>query len=518
MPYYISDTADCPSWAVIKEDGEVVACHDSKESAINQMVALSLSEDLEPGGERAAPGTLQVGDWVSWNSSGGRARGKIDEIVTDGVINVPDSNFEVTGTPTDPAALIEVYEQVQGGWRETEVYVGHKFSALTSIQALNVIDEDYDEDDDEEEDDRNSVELREVNLTPPTYMRAAARRGLAYYEEGKGGDGLVERTIREARAMAAGNVTADKWVRIRAWIARHLVDLDSPSARPDSPDYPSPGVVAHLLWGSGPSKRAAQRALTYAEGVVSRIEAENEGRAKGEALSKIETRTTPIQFEVREDADGMTFEGYAAVFNSPSEPLPFVERIAPGAFTRSLDARNDIKLLWNHDTGLVLGSTRAGTMKLYQDATGLRVSARIANTTAGRDAAELIRRGDVDSMSFGFSVPAGGDEWSADGAERTLKSVRLHEVSIVPFPAYSATAGTTSVRGLELVAKRADVDVDKLADVWMKVEEGEQLTEDEGRLLTQAVDSLVQREAEQEPDLTMLELKKKKLQLLTGIK
>jgi HK97 family phage prohead protease len=517
MPYFISDTADCPSWAVIKEGGEVVACHDSKESAIDQMIALSLAEDIEPGGERAAPGTLQVGDWVSWNSSGGRARGKIDEIVTDGVINVPDSNFEVTGTPTDPAALIEVYEQVMGGWRETEVYVGHKFSTLTSIQALNVIEEDYDEDD-EEDDDRNSVEFREVNLTPPTYMRAAARRGLAYYEEGKGGDGLVERTIREARAMASGSVTADKWVRIRAWIARHLVDLDSPSARPDSADYPSPGVVAHLLWGSGPSKRAAQRALTYAEGVVSRIEAENEGRAKGEALSKIETRTTPIQFEVREDADGMTFEGYAAVFNSPSEPLPFVERIAPGAFTRSLEARNDIKLLWNHDTGSVLGSTRAGTMKLYQDGTGLRVSARIANTTAGRDAAELIRRGDVDSMSFGFSVPSGGDEWSADGAERTLKSVRLHEVSIVPFPAYSATAGTTSVRGLELIAQRAEVDVDALSDAWMKVEEGESLTEDEGRLLTQAVDSLVQREAEQEPDLTMLELKKKKLQLLTGMK
>jgi HK97 family phage prohead protease len=517
MPYFISDTADCPSWAVIKEGGEVVACHDSKESAIDQMVALSLAEDIEPGGERAAPGTLQVGDWVSWNSSGGRARGKIDEIVTDGVINVPDSNFEVTGTPVDPAALIQVYEQVTGGWRETEVYVGHKFSTLTSIQALNVIEEDYDEDD-EEDDDRNSVELREVNLTPPTYMRAAARRGLAYYEEGKGGDGLVERTIREARAMAAGNVTADKWVRIRAWIARHLVDLDSPAARPDSADYPSPGVVAHLLWGSGPSKRAAQRALTYAEGVVSRIEAENEGRAKGEALSKIETRTTPIQFEVREDADGMTFEGYAAVFNSPSEPLPFVERIAPGAFTRSLEARNDIKLLWNHDTGSVLGSTRAGTMKLYQDGTGLRVSARIANTTAGRDAAELIRRGDVDSMSFGFSVPSGGDEWSSDGSERTLKSVRLHEVSIVPFPAYSATAGTTSVRGLELIAQRAEVDVDALADAWMKVEEGESLTEDEGRLLNQAVDSLVQREAEQEPDLTMLELKKKKLQLLTGMK
>jgi hypothetical protein len=121
-------------------------------------------------------------------------------------------------------------------------------------------------------------------------------------------------------------------------------------------------------------------------------------------------------------------------------------------------------------------------------------------------------------MSFGFSVPSGGDEWSSDGSERTLKSVRLHEVSIVPFPAYSATAGTTSVRGLELIAQRAEVDVDALADAWMKVEEGESLTEDEGRLLNQAVDSLVQREAEQEPDLTMLELKKKKLQLLTGMK
>lgn len=464
---------------------------------------------------RAAPGTLQVGDWVSWNSSGGTARGKIDEIVTDGVINVPDSSFEVTGTATDPAALIEVYERVEGGWRETEVYVGHKFSALTSIEALEVVDEDDDEDDDEE----NSLEVRQVNLTPPAYMRAAARSGLRYYEEGKGGDGLVERTIREARAMAAGNVTADKWVRIRAWIARHLVDLDSPAARPDSPDYPSAGVVAHLLWGSGPSKRAAQRALTYAEGVVSRIEAENEGRAKGEALSKIETRVNHTQFEVREVAEGMRFSGYGAVFNSPSEPLPFTEVIAPGAFRKSLRARNDIKFLWNHDTGEILGSTRAGTMSLTEDSYGLKVEGILPNTSRGRDVAELLRRGDVDSMSFGFSVPQGGDSWSADGSQRTLNSVRLHEVSLVAFPAYSATAGTASVRGLDKVATRSGLDADALADALIKLEEGNDLTPDEGRLITQAVDSLVptaEPEAEVEPttDEGMLELKKMKLKLL----
>ena len=461
---------------------------------------------------RAAPGTLQVGDWVSWNSSGGTARGKIYEIVTDGVINVPDSNFEVTGTAVDPAALIEVYERVQDGWRSTEVYVGHKFSTLTSIQPLEEVEED-------DEDEEDSREVRQVNLTPPAYMRAAARRGLSYYEEGKGGDGLVEKTIREARAMASGNVTAEKWVRIRAWIARHLVDLDSPAARPDSPDYPSAGVVAHLLWGSGPSKRAAQRVLTYAEGVVARIEAENEGRAKGEALSKIETRVSHTKFEVREEAEGMRFSGYAAVFNSPSEPLPFTEQIAPGAFRKSLRARNDIKFLWNHDTGEILGSTRAGTMALVEDAYGLKVEGLLPNTSRGRDVAELLRRGDIDAMSFGFSVPQGGDSWSADGAQRTLNSVRLHEVSLVAFPAYSATAGTASVRGLDKVATRSGVDADALADALMKLEDGNDLTPDEGRLITQAVDSLVPtaeptEEAEPDNSQAMLELKKKKLQLL----
>mgnify|MGYP001363825678 CR=1 FL=1 len=516
MPYFITDNnPDCNGWATEKADGEVMGCHETKQEAIDQMVALSIAEDMEPGGERsekrAAPGTLQPGDYVSWNSSGGRARGEVKEIVEDGTVTTPSGSVSVNGTPSDPAALIAVYEEVEGGWQETEVMVAHKFSTLTEIDPLPQPTEAV------EEQEMNSVEYREVNLAPPAYMRAAARRGLAYYEEGKGGDGLVEKTIREARAMARGSVTAEKWVRIRAWIARHLSDLDSPSAKPGADGYPSAGVVAHLLWGSGPSKRSAQRALTYAEGVVARIEKENEGRAKGEALSKIETRTTPIDFEVREGDNGMTFEGYAAVFNTPSEPLPFTERIAPGAFKRSIEARNDIKLLWNHDTGSVLGSTRAGNMKIYEDARGLKVEAQFPNTTVGRDAAELLRTGIVDSMSFGFSVPSGGDSWSNDGSERTLNSVRLHEVSIVSFPAYSSTAGTTSVRGLDKVAERAEVDPDQLADAMIKLEEGKELSEEEGRLLNQAISSsTLKEEVSVEHDADMLALKKMKLKLLTG--
>jgi HK97 family phage prohead protease len=366
-------------------------------------------------------------------------------------------------------------------------------------------------------------EIRDVNLTPPAYMRAAARRGLEYHAEGLSGDGLTERTVREARAMAEGNVTADKWVRIAAWIARHLGDLDSPDARPDSDNYPSAGVVAHLLWGSGPSKSSARRALEYAQGVVGRLEEENRASIsqESEQMAKIEKRTNEVKFELRavEDGDGMTFTGYAAVFNSPSEPLPFIERIAPGAFKRSLKARNDIKLLWNHDTGAVLGSTRAGTLKLEEDNYGLRVTAVLPDTNLGRDVRTLVQRGDVNAMSFGFSVPAGGDSWNAEGTERTLKSVRIFEVSVVAYPAYQQTAGTANVRSFDAVAIRAEVDADKLADAMLAVEDGKDLSLEQSELLTTVIQRLTpQEEAEAVEDntdeLTALELKKLKLNLL----
>jgi uncharacterized protein len=369
------------------------------------------------------------------------------------------------------------------------------------------------------------AERREVDLSPPGYMRASARRGLEWHREGLSGDGVVDRTISEARAMAEGNVTADKWVRLRAWIARHLVDMDAPQNTPGDENYPGPGAVAMALWGGGGSKRSAQRALEYADGVVGRLEEENEGRAKGEALSKLETRIVEVdEFEIREDSDGMRLEGYAALFDSRSENLGgFTETIRPGAFRASLKARNDIKLLWNHNSDKVLGSTRAGTMTLTEDERGLRVSALLPNNTAGRDARESIGRGDVTGFSFGFSMPArGGDEWNADGTERVLKSVRLHEVSVgVAFPAYPETNGTATVRGLDKIAERAQVDADALADALLKIENGEDISSDDRNLLQTVIDELAP-EAEVVEDvpvdnsLEMLALKKKKLQLLMG--
>jgi len=128
--------------------------------------------------------------------------------------------------------------------------------------------------------------------------------------------------------------------------------------------------------------------------------------------------------------------------------LPFIETIERGAFRASLESKNDIKLLWNHDTGIVLGSTRAGTLRLMEDERGLFVEADLPDTQAGRDAAVSIQRGDVTAFSFGFRIPAGGDEW-ASPSERLLKRVNVHEVSVgVAFPAYTATDGTANVRSM----------------------------------------------------------------------
>jgi HK97 family phage prohead protease len=368
--------------------------------------------------------------------------------------------------------------------------------------------------------DDDEDERRQVDLSPPAYMRASARRGLEWHREGLSGDGVVDRTISEARAMSEGNVTADKWVRLRAWIARHLVDMDAPQNTPGDENYPGPGAVAMALWGGGGSRRSAERALEYADGVVGRIEAENDERSTvtGEAKSKMETRIFEVDsLEVREEADGMHLEGYAALFNSRSENLGgFTETIAPGAFRASLKSRNDIKMLWNHDTGAVLGSTRAGTLTLTEDERGLRVSAVLPNTSHGRDARELISRGDVTGFSFGFSMPArGGDEWNSEGTERVLKSVRLFEVSLTPFPAYQQTNGTASVRGLDKIAKRADVDADALADALLKMENGEDITSDDRQLLVKVLDELSpEPEVEDTFAKDMLALKKKKLELL----
>lgn len=132
--------------------------------------------------------------------------------------------------------------------------------------------------------------------------------------------------------------------------------------------------------------------------------------------------------------------GHAAMFNSLSQDLGgFVERIAPGAFAKSI-LTSDVRALWNHDANIVLGRNKAGTLTLTEDSRGLYFEVDAPDTQLVRDMViGPITRGDVSQCSFGFYTIA--DTWeNIDGkVVRTLLECELLDVSPVTYPAYNST-------------------------------------------------------------------------------
>jgi len=406
MPYGISNKqSDCGGWAAVfaEPDGSwtVIGCHESKQDAIEQMVAASISEGTDPLGS----------------------------------IDPEENSAKREGCMCHCACCCECEED----------------------------DEDEMEDDLESEDEGEieepdetgmEMESREMpSLVAPSFMASAARRGLKLYEQGEGGDGLRPATINDARKMAAGTALSEsKWRRIGPWIARHIVDLDAVEG-----DEITPGLVAMLLWGGGPSKSAARRAQNYAERLVEQIDAETEAARSASIATMIdeETRTTDAEYrwcavgsderriayttlEARQiDEKSPTLVGYAAVFDSPSEPMGFTEYVRRGAFAKTIKDGADVRLLIDHE-GVPLARTKSGTLALAEDERGLRVEAQL--DPSNPDAARVIsalRRGDVSQMSFAFRTIK--DSWNNDRTIRELREVQLFDVSVVTFPAYEAT-------------------------------------------------------------------------------
>lgn len=217
MPYGISaNQSDCSNWAAVKieTDGSAttLACYDTKQDAIDRMVAQSLAEGLEPAGEV-------------------------------GQRNMDKRNDEMVAFIDSAIMLL--------------------------MQAKSSYESEEMDDEDEPEEIYEEAELRAVDLSAPAFMRASAKRGLALHEQGLSGDGLVPQTVEDARKMAAGQVTEAKWRKIGAWIARHIDDLDAVQG-----DEITAGLVAMLLWGGGSSKASARRAQEYANRVVERLDSE----------------------------------------------------------------------------------------------------------------------------------------------------------------------------------------------------------------------------------------------------
>jgi HK97 family phage prohead protease len=172
------------------------------------------------------------------------------------------------------------------------------------------------------------------------------------------------------------------------------------------------------------------------------------------------TLLMPVEYEERaaDGQDGVLFnlKGHAAVFDKRSEDLGgFVEVIKRGAFRKALNENQTVKALWEHEPRWVLGSTDAKTLDLREDPVGLHSYTQAPDVSYARDLQVLLKRGDVNQMSFGFIV--GEDNWVVKRDDqgnpvevlREIISVRrLFDVSVVAFPAYTQT--DAQARGLAL--------------------------------------------------------------------
>lgn len=172
-------------------------------------------------------------------------------------------------------------------------------------------------------------------------------------------------------------------------------------------------------------------------------------------------------FEIREDGEKKTIVGIIP-FNSRSADLGwFTEVITETAFDKTMADGADVKALYCHDSGKVLGRTKNGTLRLsvgmMGEVKGLVCECDLADTTYSRDAYALIKRGDVNTMSFGFYPVKERVEIEDEKEVRYLLEVKLLEVSFaVPFPAYEETnSEAREIRGIK---------IDALADILAKPE------------------------------------------------
>jgi len=186
--------------------------------------------------------------------------------------------------------------------------------------------------------------------------------------------------------------------------------------------------------------------------------------------------------EVRSDnVDGKkTIEGLIP-YDSKSVPMwGITEIIDRTAFNKTLKDKSEVRALLNHDDSKILGNTISDTLTLKNTSEGLICRCDLPNTTYANDLYEVIERGDVKTMSFGFTPI----KWLEDdkGKLRTLKEVQLHEVSFgVTFPAYPET-NTQILRGLE----KNNIDIDKLNETLEKTE----LNDDDKLIINNTINTL----------------------------
>ena len=290
----------------------------------------------------------------------------------------------------------------------------------------------------------------------PEFMRENAARGLRFHADGKSGD-VTPQTVREARQMAEqGDVPDNKPVRMAAWFARHMADLDG-APDSDSPDFPSRGQVAHLLWGGGVTREVSERAQAWAERTVR--QQEREASVMGDKPNDDEVTDMddmPGVVDVSDDESDEIVEEEVPVGELPTRAVMVVategEVTADGrvADVGGLSWREPpLSLTVNHDPDQRVG--RLDVFARVSSAEGLTVDNfedRVADsdggpiivalatlnldTDLGREVAGEIR----DGFLTGVSMEVGDEviEYDEDGILHLIEG-RIGAVSVVVFQA-----------------------------------------------------------------------------------
>lgn len=187
---------------------------------------------------------------------------------------------------------------------------------------------------------------------------------------------------------------------------------------------------------------------------------------------------TDLETRTEENSSEKIITGYINKFNTRSQYMGFYEEVRNGAFDKTLSDGHNIYAMYNHDSNMILGSTRSGSLKLNADDVGLHFELRInPNISYAKDLYELVRSGDIAGCSFGFYVLDDSWSYTEDKIDlRTVKEVELIEVTITPFPAYLDSEA--SCRSFELHNK----EVEKTKEL-RKLEKEIELLEIEAELL-----------------------------------
>lgn len=281
----------------------------------------------------------------------------------------------------------------------------------------------------------------DIDFTPPAGVRAEAKRGLEWRDEFNRGGTAVG--VARARDLSNGTkISPDTARRMASYFARHEVDKKGEGFSPGEDGFPSAGRIAWALWGGDPGQAWANKLTRQMDAADSRS-----------TTMSMERRDVPLPLTVETREDGKALiRGMAARYNVRSVNLGnFTEEIRPGAFDKVLaqaEGRNVVGL-YNHEPNYVLGTERAGTLRLLAREDGLGYE--IDPPASRQDVIELIQRGDVWGSSFAFTVERDGDEWTTDENGGHLRYIRaiggLYDVGPVLTPAYQDTS--VAVRSLE---------------------------------------------------------------------